>query len=389
MREVFLDYASTTPIDPDVIKAVTTAFTADIGNPSSIHHFGRKAREDVEANRESVARLLGAKHDEIVFTAGGTEADNLAIKGVAYAHPEKTKTTGPHIITSAIEHPAVLEPCRALEADGYHVKYLPVDKYGLIDPADVEHSITKNTFLITIMTANNEIGTIEPIQEIGKIAHEHNILFHTDAVQAVGKLPLDVKKHHIDLLSLSAHKFYGPKGIGALYARNGVQIQPLIHGGGHEKGLRSSTLNVPGIAGLGKAAQLASQRLITDVDKMTLLRDHLINRILTIEESYLNGHPTKRLCNNAHFRFTGIEGESLLLGLDDKGIAASTGSACSSQKQQASHVLLAIGLTPVEAHGSLRFSLGRTTTKEDLDYVADQLPAIVGRLRQMSPMWNR
>jgi len=389
MREVFLDYASTTPIDPDVLKAVTAAFTEDIGNPSSIHHFGRKAREDVEANRDHVARLLGAKHDEIVFTAGGTESDNLAIKGVAYARKDKIKTKGPHIITSQIEHPAVLEPCRSLEADGYQVKYLPVDKDGLIDPDELQRSITKNTFLITIMTANNEIGTIEPIQEIGKIAHEHNILFHTDAVQAVGKLPIDVKKHNIDLLSLSAHKFYGPKGIGALYARNGIQIQPLMHGGGHEKGLRSSTLNVPGIVGLGKASQLASQRLTTDIDNMTKLRDHLIKRVLTIEESRLNGHPTKRLCNNAHFRFTGIEGESLLLGLDDKGIAASTGSACSSQKLQASHVLLAIGLSPVEAHGSLRFSLGRITTRDDIDYVADELPGIVNRLRQMSPMWNR
>lgn len=389
MREVFLDYASTSPVDPEVQKAILQSFTDYIGNPSSIHHFGRASREAVDANRDFVARLLGSKTDEIVFTAGGTEANNLTIKGTAYLHKDARTTKGPHIITSEIEHPAVLEPCRNLEDNGYKVAYLPVDHDGLINLDTLQHTITKDTFLITIMTANNEIGTIEPIQEIGKIAHEHNILFHTDAVQGVGKLPIDVKKQHIDLLSLSAHKFYGPKGVGALYVRNGVKLEPLMHGGGHEKGLRSSTLNVPGIVGLGKAAELAAKRMPTDPPRIQENRDHLIQRILTIEESYLNGHPTKRLCNNAHFRFTGIEGESLLLSLDDKGIAASTGSACSSQKLQASHVLLAIGLTPVEAHGSLRFSLGRTTTREDVDYVAGELPGIVNRLRQMSPMWNR
>jgi len=389
MREVFLDYASTSPVDPDVQQAIMQSFQDCIGNPSSIHHFGRKSRETVETNRGHVAKLLGCKTDEIVFTAGGTEANNLAIKGTAYIHKDKQGTKGPHIITSVIEHPAILEPCRSLEDDGYKVAYLPVDKYGLIDIHQLKDTITKDTFLITIMTANNEIGTIEPIPEIGKIAHDHNILFHTDAVQGVGKLPLDVKKQNIDMLSLSAHKFYGPKGVGALYVRNGVKLQPLMHGGGHEKGLRSSTLNVPGIAGVGKAAELAYQRMPTDPKRIQENRDHLIKRILTIEESFLNGHPTKRLCNNAHFRFTGIEGESLLLALDDKGIAASTGSACSSQKQQASHVLLAIGLSHVEAHGSLRFSLGRLTSKEDIDYAADELPGIVNRLRQMSPMWNR
>ena len=389
MREVFLDYASTSPVDPEVQQAIMQSFQDCIGNPSSIHHFGRKSRETVDTNRAHLAKLLGSKTDEIVFTAGGTEADNLAIKGTAYLHKDTIKNKGPHIITSTIEHPAVLEPCRSLEDDGYKVTYLPVDKYGLIDLHQLKDTITKDTFLITIMAANNEIGTIEPLQEIGKIAHDNNILFHTDAVQAVGKFPIDVKKMNIDLLSLSAHKFYGPKGVGALYARNGVKLQPLMHGGGHEKGLRSSTLNVPGIAGLGKAAELAYQRMPTDPRHIQELRDLLIKRTSTIEESYLNGHPTKRLCNNAHFRFTGIEGESLLLSLDEKGIAASTGSACSSQKQQASHVLLAIGLTPVEAHGSLRFSLGRLTTRDDIDYVADELPGVVNRLRQMSPMWNR
>jgi cysteine desulfurase len=250
-------------------------------------------------------------------------------------------------------------------------------------------SISKNTFLISIMFANNEIGTIEPIQEIGKIAHEHDIVFHTDAVQAVAKVPIDVKKHHIDLLALSSHKIYGPKGVGALYIRNGVKLQPIIHGGGHEKGLRSSTYNVPGIVGLGKACDLASKRMKKDITHMKTLRDMLIKHLLQIEESYLNGHREKRLVNNAHLRFTGIEGESLLLGLDEQGIASSTGSACSSQKLQASHVLLAIGLDPVQAHGSIRLSLGRENTKTEIETVSQVVPDVVGKLRMMSPLWNR
>jgi cysteine desulfurase len=389
MKRIFMDHASTTKVDDEVINAMLPYFSKYYGNPSSIHAFGREAREAVDNARTHVSELLGARDDEIIFTAGGTESDNLAIKGTAYLNKEKRTTKGPHIITSTIEHPGVLEVCRHLETQGYQVKYLPVDKYGLINLEELQNSISKNTFLISIMFANNEIGTIEPIEEIGKIAHEHDILFHTDAVQAVAKEPIDVKKQHIDLLALSSHKIYGPKGVGALYLRNGVKLQPIIHGGGHERGLRSSTYNVPGIVGLGKATELAKQRLLKDTAHMKTLRDLLIKNLLTVEESYLNGHPEKRLVNNAHFRFTGIEGESLLLGLDEQGIASSTGSACSSQKLQASHVLLGIGLDPVQAHGSIRLTVGRENTKDEISTVSKAVPDVVGKLRVMSPLWNR
>jgi len=389
MKRIFMDHASTTKVDDEVLNAMLPYFSKYYGNPSSIHAFGREAREAVDSARTHVGDLLGARDDEVIFTAGGTESDNLAIKGIAYLNKEMRTTKGPHIITSTIEHPGVLEVCRHLETQGYQVKYLPVDKYGLINQEELRTSISKNTFLISIMFANNEIGTIEPIEEIGKIAHEHDILFHTDAVQAVGKVPIEVKNQHIDLLALSSHKIYGPKGVGALYIRNGVKLQPIIHGGGHEKGLRSSTYNVPGIVGLGKATELAKQRLPKDTAHMKTLRDILIKNLLTIEESYLNGHPEKRLVNNAHFRFTGIEGESLLLGLDEQGIASSTGSACSSQKLQASHVLLAIGLDPVQAHGSIRLSLGRENTKNEIATVSQAVPEVVEKLRVMSPLWNR
>jgi len=374
MKRIFLDHASTTKVDPEVIETMVPYFSTHFGNPSSLHFFGRDALQGVETGREQVGALLGAREDEIIFTAGGTESDNLAIKGTAYLHKDKKKTDGPHIITSAIEHPGVLEVCKHLELQGYHVKYLPVDHYGMVDLGELEQSISKNTFLISIMYANNEIGTIEPVKEIGKIAHEHDICFHTDAVQAVGKVPIDVKKLPVDLLALSAHKLYGPKGIGALYIRNGVKIQPIIHGGGHERGLRSSTLNVPGIVGLGKSCELAGKRMDKDTGHVKQLRDLLITNVLHIEESYLNGHPEQRLANNAHFRFTGIEGESLLLQLDEQGIATSTGSACSSKKLQASHVLIAIGLNPVDAHGSLRLSLGRENTKDEITFVSPVEP---------------
>jgi cysteine desulfurase len=389
MKRIFMDHASTTKVDDEVVKEMLPFFTKYYGNPSSIHAFGREAREAVDTARTHVGDLLGARDDEVIFTAGGTESDNLAIKGVAYLNKEKRNSKGPHIITSTIEHPGVLEVCRHLETQGFKVKYLPVDQYGLIDPEELRESISQNTFLISIMFANNEVGTIEPIEEIGKIAHDHNVIFHTDAVQAVAKVPIDVKKNHIDLLALSSHKFYGPKGVGALYIRNGVKLQPIIHGGGHERGLRSSTYNVPGIVGLGKASELAKKRFEKDVAHMKSLRDLLMKNLLMVEESYLNGHPEKRLVNNAHFRFTGIEGESLLLGLDEQGIASSTGSACSSQKLQASHVLLAIGLDPVQAHGSIRLSLGRENTKDEIAFVSSVLPDVVNRLRMMSPLWNR
>jgi len=389
MKRIFMDNASTTKVDPEVLSTMLPYFTKYYGNSSSIHAFGREARKAVDTARTNVAKIIGAKDDEIIFTAGGTESDNLAIKGISYLNKDKRTTKGPHIITSTIEHPGVLETCRHLETQGFQVKYLPVDTDGLINLLDLQKSISKNTFLITIMFANNEIGTIQPIEEIGKIAHEHDIIFHTDAVQAVAKLPIEVKKQHIDLLALSSHKIHGPKGTGALYIRNGIKVQPIIHGGGHEKGIRSSTLNVPGIVGLGKACELAKKRMTKDIPYIKTLRDLLIKNTLQIEESYLNGHPKKRLANNAHFRFTGIEGESLLLGLDEQGIATSTGSACSSQKLQASHVLLAIGLDPVQAHGSLRLSLGRENTKEEVHYVSKIIPQVVEKLRMMSPLWNR
>lgn len=384
-----MDYASTTKVDPVVIKAMLPYFSTIYGNASSIHRYGRESRNAVENARKSVAHLLHADAEEVIFTAGGTESDNLAIKGVVDLHKEKRATKGPHIITSAIEHPAVRESCKELEKQGFEIHYTSVDNYGVVNLKELKEVLSENTFLISIMYANNEIGTIQPIQEIGTIARDHNIIFHTDAVQAVGKLPLDVQKNNIDLLSLSSHKMYGPKGIGALYIRQGVKINPIIHGGGHEKGLRSSTLNTPGIVGLGKACEIAEKRMNTDMNTIKKLRDLLIKNVLNIEESFLNGHPEKRLINNAHFRFTGIEGESLVLALDEQGIATSTASACSSMKLQASHVLTAIGLDPVQAHGSIRMSLGRNTTREEITIISDMLPKVVDRLRKMSPLWNR
>ena len=389
MKKVYMDYGATTPVDKEIIKEMLPYFDKNYGNASSIHSFGRDAFEAVEISREQVAKLINADPEEIIFTSGGSESDNLAIKGVAYKNKDKKITKGKNIITCAIEHPAVLETCKYLEKNGFGVIYLPVDKYGIININELEKTITKDTFLITVMFANNEIGTIEPLDEIGKIARRNNILFHTDAVQAITKVPIDVKKLNIDLLSLSSHKIYGPKGVGALYIKKGVHLQTIIHGGGHEKGLRSSTYNTPGIVGLGKACELGEKRMNKDVSHMTKLRDLLIKNLLNIEESYLNGHPKKRLSNNAHLRFTAVEGESLNLMLDEKGIAAATGSACSSKKLQASHVLLAIGLKPEEAHGSLRFTLGRMTTKEEIKYVSNMLPVIVKKLRKMSPLWIR
>lgn len=389
MERIYMDYGASTPVDKEVIEEMMPYFDRFYGNPSSIHSFGREAFDAVEESRKKVADIICANEDEMVFTSGGTESDNLAIKGIAFRNKEKRGSKGTHIITSAIEHPGVLTTCRYMEKIGFNVKYLPVDKHGLIDIRELEDAISKDTFLITIMFANNEIGTIEPMEKIGKIAKEHDVIFHTDAVQAVGKVPIDVNKLNIDLLALSSHKIYGPKGAGALYVRNGVKLQTIAHGGGHEKGLRSSTYNTPGVVGLGKACELGKTRLKEDMAHLKNLRDMLIKDILKIEESYLNGHPKKRLVNNAHFRFTAIEGESLNLMLDDKGIAAATGSACSSKKLQASHVLLAIGLKPEEAHGSLRLTLGRMNTKEDVGYVVEVLPEIVQNLRNMSPLWNR
>ena len=389
MERIYMDYGASTPVDKEVIEEMMPYFDRFYGNPSSIHSFGREAFDAVEESRKKVANMICANENEMVFTSGGTESDNLAIKGIAFCNKKKRGSKGTHIITSAIEHPGVLTTCKYMEKIGFNVKYLPVDKHGLIDIRELEDAISKDTFLITIMSANNEIGTIEPMEKIGKIAKEHDVIFHTDAVQAVGKVPIDVNKLNIDLLALSSHKIYGPKGVGALYVRDGVKLQTITHGGGHEKGLRSSTYNTPGIVGIGKACELGKIRIKKDMVHLKNLRDMLIKDILKIEESYLNGHPEKRLVNNAHFRFTAIEGESLNLMLDDKGIAAATGSACSSKKLQASHVLLAIGLKSEDAHGSLRLTLGRMNTKEDVEYVVEVLPEIVQNLRNMSPLWNR
>jgi len=383
MKHIYLDHAATTPVDPDVLDAMLPYFTERYGNASSLHSQGTAAKEALDESREQVASLIGADPDEVIFTGSGTESDNLAVKGVAMRHGSG------HIITSQIEHPAVLQPCEYLENKGFDVTYLPVDKHGLVDPSDVHNAIRDDTRLVSIMHANNEIGTVEPVREIARVAHEHEVPVHTDAVQTVGKIPVDIQELGVDMLSLSAHKIYGPKGVGALYIRDGTQLEPLLHGGGHEHGLRSSTENIPGVVGLGTACQLAKERLDGEQKRLTGLRDRLIDTVLEIEEAYLNGHPEKRLPNNAHFRFTAIEGESLLLSLDEQGIAASTGSACSSKKLQASHVLLAIGLDAVEAHGSLRLTLGKDTTEEDVDIVLRVLPGIIERLREMSPLWSR
>ena len=385
-RKVYMDHAATTPVDSEVVEAMLPYFTEIYGNASSLHSFGREAHNAMEEARSRVAGLINAHPEEIIFTAGGTESDNMAIKGAVYANRSK----GDHIITSTIEHAAVLETCRSLEKQGFKVTYIPVDKNGLIEIESLRKAVAERTILITMMHANNEIGTIEPIEEIAELAGTKSIIFHTDAVQSAGKIPIDVKETGIDLLSISAHKIYGPKGVGALYVRKGTRLEPIMHGGGHERGLRSSTENIPGIVGLGKAAELAERRMGEDTARLTSLRDQLIKETLSsIEESYLNGHPTKRLPNNAHLRFTGIEGEALILSLDEKGIAASTGSACSSKKLLPSHVLMAIGLDEVQAHGSLRLTLGRENTKEDLEYVLQVLPETVKKLRAISPLWGR
>ncbi|MGQ9514591.1 MAG: cysteine desulfurase NifS [Thermoproteota archaeon] len=387
MKRIYMDHSATTPVDPKVVEAMSPYFSEKFGNASSLHSFGREAFEAMQESRKKIASLIGADPEEIVFTSGGTESDNLALVGSVRMMKQKGKD---HIITSKIEHPAVLETCRNLEEEGFKVTYLDVDRDGLISPEDVRRAITEKTALITVMHANNEIGTIEPIEEIAEIASEKGVRFHTDAVQSVGKIPIDVGKMKVDLLSMSAHKIYGPKGVGALYVAKGITLKPLVYGGGHERGIRSGTENVAGIVGMGVAAELAKVRLEEDSKLLVMLRDKLIENVTQrISESYLNGHTKKRLPNNAHFRFTGIEGESLILELDDKGIAASTGSACSSKKLEPSHVLLAIGLNEVEAHSSLRLTLGRENTEEDIEYVVECLEIAVGKLRAISSLWKK
>jgi cysteine desulfurase len=381
MKKVYMDYAATTPVDPRVLKAMLPFFTKRFGNTMSLHSFGREAKKALENSREVIANLMNAETEEIIFTSSATEANNFALKGIAFANKEK----GKHIIVSKIEHHCVLESARWLEKQGFEVTYLPVDRYGLVDLGQLENAIRKDTILVSIMHANNEIGTIEPIEEIGKICSEHGVYFHTDAAQSYGKIPIDVKKMNIDLLTASSHKMYGPKGAACLFVRKGVKIEPLLHGGGHEFGLRSSTVNVPAIVGFAEAARICKKVMKKEAERLTKLRDRLIKGCLKIEDSHLNGHPKLRLPNNANFWFAFIEGESLIMELDTHGIAASTGSACSSESLEPSHVLLAIGLKPHEAHGSLRLSIGRWTTKKEIDYVLKVLPEAVERLRKISP----
>jgi cysteine desulfurase len=383
MRRIYLDHAATTPTHPEVVKAMLPYFTEAFGNPSSIYSYGQEARGAVEEARTKVAELIGAQNDEIVFTSGGTEADNLAVKGVAYASERK----GNHIITTSIEHHAVLEVCKFLEKRGFHITYLPVDKYGLANPDDVKKAITDKTILISVMHASNEVGTIEPVAEVGRIAKGAGIYFHSDAVQTVGHIPVNVDELKVDLLSISGHKFYGPKGVGALYVRKGTKLVPLMQGGEQEKRRRASTENVPAIVGLGKAVELAAQEMSKEAERLAYLRDKLIEGLVKkIDHIGLNGHPTTRLPNNVNVSVDFVEGESMLLNLDLEGICASTGSACSSASLEPSHVLLALGLSPEQAHGSLRFTLGRENMEADIERVLEVLPGIVAKLRAMSPL---
>jgi cysteine desulfurase len=386
MKRIYLDYAATTPTHPEVVKAMAPYFSDAFGNPSSLYSYGLEARQAIELAKTRVAESIGSKNEEIVFTAGGSEADNFAIKGVAYANLRK----GNHIITSVIEHHAVLETCKFLEKRGFKVTYLPVDEYGFVDPENVRKAITEKTILISIMHANNEIGTIQPIGEIGKIARKAKVYFHTDAVQTTGHIPVNVNELKVDMLSMSAHKFYGPKGVGVLYIRKGTKVVPLIHGGEQESGRRAGTENVPGIVGLGKAIELADLEMTKETERLISLRNKLIKGILgKIDNVQLNGHPEHRLPNNVNVSVDYIEGESTCLNLDLEGICISTGSACSSSSAEPSHVLLAVGLSHEQARSSLRFTTGHLTTEEDIDRVLEVLPRSVARLRAISPLYKK
>ncbi len=380
MNRIYMDYAATAPVLPEVLDAMLPFFISRFGNASGIHENGRDARKAVEQARRQVAEAIGAESREIVFTSGGSESDNLAIQGTAFALQEK----GKHIITSQIEHPAVLNTCRWLEKLGFRVTYLPVDACGTVDPESVREAIGGETILVSIMTANNEIGTVQPIRQIGEICREKGVVFHTDAVQAIGAIRTDVTDMHADLLSMSAHKFHGPKGTGALYIRKGARLESLIHGGKQERELRAGTENVPGIAGMGKAIEIATKEREEKNVRIRALRDRLTAKILEIPGARLNGHPTERLANNCHFSFTGIESEALLLRLDLAGISASGGSACTSGSMEPSHVLKAIGLKDEMLRGGIRLTLGRETTAEEVEQTAIKMSEIVEDLRRMS-----
>jgi cysteine desulfurase len=386
MERIYLDNAATTQVAKEVADAMLPCLSEIYGNPSSLHSFGLDAKDLLEASRNRIASFINAREDEIVFTGSGTESDNTVIKGIADA----LKGKGDHIITTAIEHHAIHEPLHYLEKKGIKVTYLPNDETGLVDPDDLKKAITDKTILVSVMHANNEIGTVEPIKALGAICRESGVVFHTDAVQTFGHLPIDVNDMNIDLLSASAHKLYGPKGVGLLYIRKGVKLTPLLHGGDQEKRRRASTQNVPGIVGFSRAVELAEKEILSESERQKALRDRLIKELLAaIPESRLNGHSVLRLPNNVNISFAYVEGEAMLLNLDMEGIAASTGSACTSSSLEPSHVLTACGLTHELAHGSLRFSLGRGTKEEEIDYVIKVLPPIIAKLRAMSPLYKK
>lgn len=389
MKRIYLDYAATTPVDSRVLKAMEPYFSEKFGNTMSLHSWGQEAKIALEESREKLASIINASPNEIIFTSSATESNNLAIKGIAMNMPKGRGAC--HIIISSIEHPCVMEAAKFLSR-GFEITKIPVDKYGRVNPKDIEKEIKPETILVSVIHASNEIGAIQNIAEIGKICHayrqagrERKVYFHTDASQSFGKIPIDVKKMNIDLLTASSHKIYGPKGAGILYVREGIKITPLLHGGGQENGLRSSTINLPAVVGFAKAAEIAEKEMEKESKRLEKLRDKLIKGVLKIEGSRLNGHPKDRLPNNANFWFSFVEGESLVIQLDMEGIAASTGSACSSAKLEPSYVLLALGLKPQEAHGSLRISLGRWTTEKEIDYFLKVLPDVVKQLRKISP----
>ncbi len=378
MRRVYMDHNATTPVRSEVLAAMMPFFQERFGNASSVHTFGQESRAPIEEARDHVAALIGARVGDVYFTSGGTESDNMAVKGIAFANRDR----GNHIITTEIEHSAVLRSCAFLEQEGFSVTYLPVDRYGLVHPDDVARAVTDRTILITIMHANNEIGTIQPVGDIGAVARDSGVYFHSDAVQSAGKIPIDVEASHIDLLSISAHKFYGPKGVGAIYIRKGIEFEPSNHGGHHEKNMRSGTENTTGIIGLGRASELAHAEQEAEARHLIGLRERLQQGITEeIEDCCVNGHPEQRLPGTLNVSFPGAEGESLILSLDLKSIAVSSGSACTSGSIEPSHVLAALGLDPQTALSSLRFSLGRGNTMEDVDYVMNNLPEVVSRIR--------
>jgi len=409
---VYLDYAATTPVDPRVLKTMLPFFSEKFGNTMSLYGLGQEAKQALEESRETISDLIKAKPEEIIFTGSATESNNLALKGIALARRSfseggfANKNKGGHIIISQIEHPCVMESAKWLEKQGFEITRLKVDKYGQVNPDDVKKAIRKNTILVSIIHASNEIGTIQPILEIGKICRQKGVYFHTDAAQSFGKIPINVNKMNIDLLTASSHKMCGPKGAALLFVREGIRIEPLLHGGGQEMGLRSSTTNVPAIVGFAKAAKICQKEIHPvksakggakqfngvkkESQRLIKLRDKLIKGVLEkIDNSHLNGHPEKRLPNNANFWFKFVEGESIVIQLDLSGISASTGSACSSAKLEPSHVLTAIGLKPQEAHGSLRLTLGRWTKEKDIDYVLKVLPRVIKNLRKISPFKNK